>query len=355
MTADRTALPASVAVLYDEQALTGDAASQDVLTQMAAVEDSLRRLGIHSTRLPVTLDLRAGKNRLLALRPDAVVNLVESLDGSDRLQTLVPLVLEDWGIPFTGSGSAAMLLSNHKLEAKKTLAAAGLPVAAAAWLAPDGSLRLFPEASGWRGDAIVKPVETHASLHMDDASVLRAPATAAVVDRLREERRRHGIEFFAEAYIEGREFNLSVVEAGENGLTVLPPAEIRFDGLPAGKPRIVGYAAKWDEDSPEYQGTVRSFRLGPEDGPLTAELSDLTLAAWSVLGLAGYGRIDFRVDASGRPFILEANANPCLSPDAGLAAAVEEAGHEFDWLVAAMLRATMVPSVGAVGSRSSVG
>ena len=45
--------------------------------------------------------------------------------------------------------------------------------------------------------------------------------------------------------------------------------------------------------------------------------------------LRGWARVDFRVDGSGRPCILEVNANPCLSPDAGFAAGLERAGIAY--------------------------
>jgi D-alanine-D-alanine ligase len=43
--------------------------------------------------------------------------------------------------------------------------------------------------------------------------------------------------------------------------------------------------------------------------------------------------VDFRVDRASQPWILEVNANPCLSPDAGLAAAVERSGMGYDQMI----------------------
>ena len=114
---------------------------------------------------------------------------------------------------------------------------------------------------------------------------------------------------------------------------MLPPAEIVFDGYPPGKPRIVGYRAKWDAESFEYRHTVRSFEFERRDAPLVDSLRSLALRCWELFGLRGYARVDFRVDAAGRPWILEVNANPCLSPDAGFAAAAARAGLSFERVV----------------------
>ena len=95
---------------------------------------------------------------------------------------------------------------------------------------------------------------------------------------------------------------------------------------PQGKPRFVGYNAKWDESSFEYTRTPRCFDFPPEDASLLAELQRLSLRCWDVFGLRGYARVDFRVDADGRPWVLEVNTNPCLSPDAGFMAAAARAG-----------------------------
>jgi D-alanine-D-alanine ligase len=107
----------------------------------------------------------------------------------------------------------------------------------------------------------------------------------------------------------------------------LPVAEIRFDAFPADKPRIVGYAAKWDLESFEYRNTPRSFTVEPE---LAERLRRIALDCWALFRLDGYARVDFRVDESGRPWVLEVNANPCLSPDAGFAAALAEAGLGYE-------------------------
>jgi D-alanine-D-alanine ligase len=71
------------------------------------------------------------------------------------------------------------------------------------------------------------------------------------------------------------------------------------------------------------------FHSGPEDTILISELKRLAIECWKVFGLRGYARVDFRVDTQGRPWILEINANPCLSPDAGFAAAAAYAGISY--------------------------
>ena len=144
--------------------------------------------------------------------------------------------------------------------------------------------------------------------------------------------------WFAERYVEGREFNIAVLEA-ENGPRILPMAEMRFESWPEGKPRIVGYDAKWEEDSSGWRGTVRAFGVERNEPALAARLQDACRRAWTLFGLSGFVRVDFRVTEAGEPLILEINANPCISPDAGFAAAAAQAGMAYDDLVAAIMDA----------------
>ena len=83
-------------------------------------------------------------------------------------------------------------------------------------------------------------------------------------------------------------------------------------------------------DSFEYQHTRRRFDLPAADRPLLERLEDLAMRCWHLFGLRGYARVDFRVDAAGDPWVLEVNANPCLAPDAGFAAAAQRAAVPYE-------------------------
>ncbi len=329
---DRTAL------VYDASAEGGDEASRDVFDQMDAIEPVLAALGAETRRIGVTLDLSRLKAELAAFRPGLVFNLAESVSGSDRLQTLVPLLLEEMRIPFTGCNSGAMLISNDKFASKQLLAAPGLPVPACLRLVDEKAV-VWPEAPhpAGRGDWLVKALSAHASLHLDDSSVLRGATRERVAERIREGERKHGIRFFAEQFIDGREFNISLLGREDGGVEVFPPAEIDFSLLPPGNERIVGYAAKWAEGSAEYAGTVRSFDFPESDAGLIAVLAALSEKAWLALNLSGYARVDCRVDGDGRPFILEINTNPCLTPGAGFLAAAERAGLPRSHLISRII------------------
>jgi len=150
-----------------------------------------------------------------------------------------------------------------------------------------------------------------------------------------------GMNFFVEQFIDGREFNISVL-AGENGPTVLPPAEIIFKDYPEGKPNIVGYDAKWNMESFEYNNTPRSFDFPTKDAQLIEELMDISARCWNLFDLKGYARVDFRVGIDGKPYVLEINANPCLSPDSGFYAAVQKAGLTFEEAIERIIKDSLV-------------
>ncbi len=164
----------------------------------------------------------------------------------------------------------------------------------------------------------------------------------AVVARAQECAARYGGHWFAERYVHGREFNVAIIER-EGEPHVLPIGEIVFERWDAKKPRIVGYAAKWQEATAEYRDTTRTFGRHERDRGLKLALEQVSRDCWKLFGLTGYARVDFRVDADGRPFILEVNPNPCLEPDAGMPASCAEAGVGYDELIETIVRAALKP------------
>lgn len=299
----------------------------DTLEEAAAVEAALRRLGHGTSRLEFTLDLRRTADALREKPPDVVFNLVESVEGSGRLAHLAPGLLEYLRVPFTGGSAESLLLTGDKVLAKRFMAAFGIPTPA--WVTPRD-----PEGSWCYPPYIVKSVWEHASIGLGPDSILYEERDLEAFMTTGNDRE---AEWFAERYIEGREFNLSLI--GNRGAPwVLPPAEMTFRDFPPGKPRIVDYAAKWDAGSFEYANTVRSFDFPPEDRGLLEKLEGIARRCWTVFGLAGYARVDFRVEAGERPWVLEVNVNPCISPDAGFAVAAARAGLGFDAVVERLVR-----------------
>jgi len=309
----------TVALVYGEVSESAPADEKDTLVEVEAVRSALRRLGYTTYDVPVSLDLSRTAAALKAGAPDFAFNLAETVDGKGSLIQLAPTLLESLGIPYTGAPCESIVLTSHKLLGKKTLAAAGVdtpPWSLATRALDDGMNAPFP----W----IVKSVWEHASIGLEDTAVVRSRDELA-----REISRRTAREslahLFVEGFVEGREFNIALL-GGESEPEILPPAEIRFIDYPAGKPRLVGYKAKWESGSFEYGGTLRAFDFPSSDGALLDRLGKVSRTCWRLFDLRGYARVDFRVDAEGRPWVLEVNTNPCISPDAGFMAAAERTG-----------------------------
>lgn len=317
-----------IVILHDDVPPDARPDELDVYVQVEAVAGALRTLGHEPVAMPLTLNLLDGRERLRRLRPDMVFNLVEALGGQGRLIHLAPALVESLGIPLAGASSAAMFVTSSKTVCKQMLAHAGIDTPG--WVSAEYRAAFIP------GRYIIKSVWEEASVGLSDDSIVNASTTDDLLREMGDRVGALGGEAFAEQYIDGREFNLSVL-AGPNGPEVLPPAEIDFVDYAPDKPRIVSYAAKWDEQSFEYHHTPRRFDFPPEDRALLNRLSAMARRAWIALGLHGWARVDFRVDSAGRPLVLEVNANPCLSPDAGFAAAVHRAGLSFEQAVARVL------------------
>ncbi|HKB37200.1 MAG TPA: hypothetical protein VKD72_12160, partial [Gemmataceae bacterium] len=169
---------------------------RDVLVQAEAVVGGLSALGHEVLRSACTLDLASLKRQLRETRPDVVFNLVEALEGSDRMASVVPNLLDSLGIAYTGASGEALVLSNSKLIAKERLVAAGLPTPP--WAVP---FNISSASANLTPPYIIKAVWEHASFGMGDDAVVLDEGSRSVQDRLREWITRWGRPCFAERYV----------------------------------------------------------------------------------------------------------------------------------------------------------
>jgi D-alanine-D-alanine ligase len=286
----------------------------EVLEAAAAVSRGLQAHGWDVARCPMTTDIAAAEATLRAQNPDLVFNLVESLGGADVLAVAAPALLERLNLHYTGTGLAAIAIAADKRATRRALRRAGI-------LVPPG-----PE-DGFAGPFIVKHATRHASAGLGAHSVAaRLPPVPP--------------GHFAEAFIDGREFNLSLLTDTEAGVVALPAAEMSFLDWPADTPRILDYAGKWQPDHPHYQRTLRSFAVAPD---LAQRVQRIARDCWHALGLAGYARVDLRLGPDGLAYVIDVNANPSLAEDAGFAAAATQAGIDHATLVARIADAALDP------------
>jgi D-alanine-D-alanine ligase len=329
-----------VAFLYNRSSEDPANAADDEVPSRSPVVGALKRLGHRVTPIACSLNLARIRRRIQRIKPDVVFNRVESLGGSDAMMAAITLLLDTMQIPYTGNSTAALVATASKLAVKERLVRAGLPTPAWTDLTRTaGETKDAPsvprtpytepctiESTNSQRRFILKSVLEHASFQMDDESIVATQDREQIMRLLRDREENTGRAHFAEEFIDGREFNLSLI--GEPP-QVLPPAEIDFSAFPRDKPRIVGHGAKWDATSFEFHNTPRRFEFPAADGPLLRRLSELALKCWQLFELRGYARVDFRCDAAGRPWILEINTNPCLSPESGFAAALQQGEISF--------------------------
>lgn len=308
-------------ILINAFSANADKDELDVLDQANFVEKAFEKLGYQSERLFMDLNLTKTSKQLSKISPDLVFNLVESIEKDAKLIHLAPSLLEHLKIPFTGCRSESMFITSNKTLTKKIILASGLPT-------PKQIENIDNQEIDSTLNYIAKPVWEDASVGISDENVLSG--NLELIQKFID--KNPGMQYFLEEYIQGREFNISVL-GGKTGPEVLPIPEIIFENFPKEKPKIIGYAAKWDETSFEYHHTNRQFGLEKAEPELANKLRKICLDSWNLFKLKGYARVDLRVDKYGMPWILEINANPCLSEDAGFYAATKEAGYDFSEVI----------------------
>lgn len=287
-----------------------------------AVRDVLARLGHRVCLVPLGNDVVTFAEALRAARPAAVFNLCEGFWGESRREMHVAALFELLGVPCTGSAPLCLGLSQDKARTKDLLSAHSLPTPRYVLVRPGEH---FPKTKSLVYPLIVKPRFEDASLGITSESIVDDEKGLTRRIRYIHETYRQGA--LVEEFIEGREFNAAVL--GNAPMEALPVSEIVFrTGL---KRSIVSYDGKWLEDSAEYART-EPVCPAPLKGKEELLVKDVTLRACKLLDCRDYARVDIRL-RDGVPYILEVNANPDLSPDAGLARSAAAAGLDYPRLI----------------------
>ena len=265
---------------------------------------AMRELSYDVTVLPC----RSGRQLVMdvtSAKPDVVFNVTEQLYGRHAADVNIAAILEGLRVPYTGASPAALLLCRDKAASKGLAAAVGVRVPGFALvpigLRSNGSLPPFP--------LVVKPAGRDSSIGVGVASYVTNESDLA--SRISVVHRRYRDAAIIEQFIPGADVSVFAVEGRR--LQIGPPTR-RFVGAaaPDSPHSMVTYHAKHNKP---YRKKWRS-RAEPLDldARATRALHRDVRRLWPALRLRDYGRFDFRMNAAGELYFIEANANPGFSP-----------------------------------------
>jgi len=271
--------------------------------------------------------LARARRKLSSLHTDLAFNLFEGFCGYPESEALVPEILLQTGIPYTGCNSSMLRLALDKAKVKVILKAAGLQTPGFQLLNPQ-ILHMFQ--LGY--PCIVKPRCEDASHGLSLESVVNS--FAALERQVRKVSNSYGGGALVEEFIDGREFNVTVL--GDAECAVLPMSEIAYS-LPSGMPRILTFASKWEPESLYFQGTNVVCPADIEAGE-QKRITETARAAFKLLGGEGYARVDMRMDQEGQLNVIEVNPNPDISPGSGAVRQAEAAGMTYTQFIEKIVR-----------------
>ena len=282
---------------------------------VAALEDALRTLGHEPVRLgnvPALL-ARMGEGPLDVA---AAVTIAESY-GSRNREAHAPVLLELAGVPCLGSDALALSISLDKALTKTLARAAGC--ATPAWAvvrSADGlegaALPPFPLFVKPRYEGTAKGIAP--TSRCDDAEALRA--------EIERQAALYGQDLLVEAFVEGAEFTVAVVEDAAGRPVALPTLQRAVE-------RETGIGLHALERHEDAAAPFAYALPGTLDAALERRLQHDAVAVFRALECRDFARADFRVDAAGTPHFLEINTLPTFAPDGTFAILAELVGRSY--------------------------
>ncbi len=293
----------------------------DVVSHLEDMGHQVRKIGVKD-------DLGVIRQAIVDFAPQIVFNLMESFAEIGVFDQHVVSYLELMKTPYTGCNPRGLMLSRDKALAGTLLAYHRIP-------APDFAVVRMGHAPRIRKrlpfPLIVKSLTQEASIGISQASVVEDET--ALGERVAFIHQSIGTDAIVERYIDGRELYVGLL--GNVRLRVFPVWEMNFAQMPDRAHRIASERVKWNDAYREKHGIT----TGPADLPadVTRRVQHLCRRVFRTLDLSGYARIDLRLDAAGRVYVIEANPNPQLAYGEDFAEAAEHAGVSYEALLQRIL------------------
>ncbi len=322
-----------ITVLVDESTVTADdpqfeSPHEKTDTEYHVIE-ALRDIGYKISVVGAINDVGAFVEKLTEHKSDLVFNLTEEFNGDRRLDQGIAGLLELLGLPYTGSGPAALMLCRDKRLCKELLNLHKIRVPGFLSV-PVGKTIRVPKNIHW--PLVVKPAFEDSSEGISNASVVHD--ADALTARAKFVHDRWNQAAIAEEYIGGREFYVTVL--GNKQLTVLPIRECAFEASEEGGPLMATYRVKWDAEFRE-KWKIR-FGFAELDEKTFKDINRICKKVYRALHLRDYGRIDLRLTPNNKIVVLEANPNPDLAYGEEVAEAAEKAGIHYNEFVDRIVR-----------------
>lgn len=295
----------------------------DVVQQLKASGHQVRCLGLGDNLDELSAILKEW-------RPHVAFNLAEEFQGYVSYDQHVVSFLELMKQPYTGCNPRGLMLSRDKALSKRLLVSNG--VATPEFLLfTKGRKIVLP--SGLRFPLFVKSVSDDASFGIAQASIVYN--LSKLKQRIGFIHEQTGSDALVEEFIVGRELYVGVI--GNQRLMTYPIWEMNFGSSRHDGKAIATRKAKWDRGYRTKHGIGSHPARGLSD-TLSKEIRRMALQGYRALSLTGYARMDFRLSDEGKLYMLEANANPCLTAHEDFARSAAKAGDDFATLLERIIR-----------------
>ncbi|MDI6605976.1 MAG: ATP-grasp domain-containing protein [Candidatus Omnitrophota bacterium] len=254
---------------------------------------------------------------------DIVFNLSEGVYGRNR-ESQVPILLEMKGIPFVGADALTLGMTLDKIMAKKVFMAEGIPTPKFFEIR---SMEELLDTDHCRFPMIVKPRFEGSSKGLsEDSRVKNKEELVKQVELILYTYKQPAL---VEEFIRGQEFTVAIV--GNDLPEVMPIVQIKIDGELQLNEKFYTFA-RIASDKLEYVCPA------PISKGLSGKIRELSLKTYQAVDCRDFGRVDFRVDNKGDPYVLEINPLPSLSTEDVFMLIAKTMGITYEEMIGRILK-----------------